>query len=128
MDNAVRAQLLEMTHNCLRDMDAALGVWDLVPPEKARIFSTELALWVNDWVERSQDLKDLDKLHLLDVLSAKTRILAAQTREAPSAQVKSDAWTSAKTLLLAIRTLLTDYLALNEAAQAHLEHLLLSRQ
>lgn len=128
MDNAVQAQLLEMTHNCLRDMDAALGVWDLVPPEKARIFSTELALWVNDWVERSQDLKDLDKLHLLDVLSAKTRILAAQTREAPSAQVKSDSWVSAKTLLLAIRTLLTDYLALNEAAQAHLEHLLLSRQ
>lgn len=125
MDNAVRAQLLEMTHNCLRDMDAALGVWDLVPPEKARIFSTELALWVNDWVERSQDLKDLDKLHLLDVLSAKTRILAAQTREAPSAQVKSDSWASAKTLLLAIRTLLTDYLALNEAAQSHLESLLL---
>lgn len=125
MDNALRGQLLEMMHNCLRDIDSALGVWDLANPERANVFAAEIALWVNDWIGRSQDLKDLDKLHLLDVLSAKTRILAARTKEAPSPADKPQSWHSTKTLLSALRTLIADYIAVNEAAQEHLEVLLL---
>lgn len=125
MDNALRGQLLEMMSHCLHDIDSALGVWDLVDPQQAQVFAVEIALWVNDWIERSQDLKDLDKLHLLDVLSAKTRILAARTKESPNAADKPQSWQSAKKLLSSLRKLIADYIEVDASTQDHLEKLLL---